>query len=74
MNLAAAALSTVLFLSAGVSAALILSKYCFTRVSSIKTGCSRALTPLSRRYARERVKVDLAFEEDYSQNNIDSIA
>ena len=75
MNLAAADLSTVIFLSAGgISAVLILSKYCFTRVSSMKTGCSRALTPLSRRYARDCIRQYYRFQTHHLQNSIDSIA
>jgi hypothetical protein len=40
-----AALSMVMVLVGGVSIILILSKYCLTLVSSVKTGCSRALMP-----------------------------
>jgi hypothetical protein len=36
-----------------VSAALIFSKYCLTRVSSRNTACSLASTPWSLRYAVE---------------------
>jgi hypothetical protein len=52
MNLAVAALSRVIVLAAPGSVFLILLKYCLTRVSSMNTGCSRAFTPLSRRYAK----------------------
>ena len=53
MTLAAACLSTLRFLRScePFSAAWIFSKYCFTRANSRKTGCSLALTPLSRRKA-----------------------
>jgi len=52
MNLSVALLSSAkLDLPAGSSAFLILEKYCLTRINSVKTGCSRALTPWSRRYA-----------------------
>lgn len=53
MNLPAALLSSANpgCFGVGFSASFSLSKYCFTRVNSWKTGCSRALTPFKRRYA-----------------------
>jgi hypothetical protein len=62
MNLPAADLSKAIFRTgngAGFSVALILSKYCLTLVSSKNTGCSRALTPLSRRYAKACIREGL---------------
>ena len=42
------------------SAALIFSKYCLTRVSSRKTGCSFACTPFNRRYAIDHINERIA--------------
>jgi hypothetical protein len=47
------------------SAALTFSKYCFTRVSSVKTACSFAWTPWSRRYACKIVRSSHSFIRRY---------
>lgn len=61
INLPAAFLSKVNpGLDTGFSAALSFSKYCLTRASSWKTGCSRALTPFRRRDAGNVISKDKA--------------
>lgn len=62
MNLFAAALSSVwLGLMGASSTCLIFWKYWRTRVSSVKTACSLALTPLRLRYARSDVRNNESF-------------